>query len=325
MSGGTLVGRYDAVVCDLDGVVYRGPTAVPHAVEVLGALEVPVIYATNNASRSPDDVAAHLRELGLRCSADAVATSSQAGAWLLGERLPAGAAVLAVGGAGVAQALAEAGLRAVLPAEAADGAVVQAVLQGYGPGCHRHRPGRGGLRRRGRGHLGRDQHRRHPPDRPRGGAGQRVAGRRGRARRRQPAGPGGREAAAPAVPDERAAAGRRGRPGAGRGRPARHRHRGRGRGRDGLAARADRGRRPAGLPRRTRVTAADVGGSRPALTAGRPAGRRRDPGRTDLGRARRVRRARRRRRARRAVATGRHGAAAWSAVPHTGSVGGKGG
>ncbi len=28
-----------AVVCDLDGVVYRGPTAVPHAVEVLGALE----------------------------------------------------------------------------------------------------------------------------------------------------------------------------------------------------------------------------------------------------------------------------------------------
>ena len=133
-SGATLVARYDAVVCDLDGVVYRGPTAVPHAVEVLGPLEVPVIYATNNASRSPDDVAAHLRELGLACTPDAVATSSQAGAWLLAERFPAGTAVLAVGGAGVAQALAEAGLRPVLPVEAAAGAPVRAVLQGYGPG-----------------------------------------------------------------------------------------------------------------------------------------------------------------------------------------------
>ncbi|HYN28685.1 MAG TPA: HAD hydrolase-like protein [Dermatophilaceae bacterium] len=133
-TGDTLVSRYDAVVCDLDGVVYRGPAAVPHAVETLGRLEAPVIYATNNASRSPGDVAAHLRELGLGCTADAVATSSQAGAWLLAERFPAGTAVLAVGGAGVAQALSEAGLSPVLPVEVAGaGAAVLAVLQGYGP------------------------------------------------------------------------------------------------------------------------------------------------------------------------------------------------
>ncbi|HET7821188.1 MAG TPA: HAD-IIA family hydrolase [Ornithinibacter sp.] len=129
---GALVTRYTAVVCDLDGVVYRGPTAVPHAVEVLGALGVPVLYATNNASRAPDEVAAHLRDLGLDCTPDAVATSSQAGAWLLADRLAPGSAVLAVGGAGVATALREAGLRPVLPTEAARGRV-DAVLQGYGP------------------------------------------------------------------------------------------------------------------------------------------------------------------------------------------------
>ena len=94
---GALVARYAAVVCDLDGVVYRGPSAVPHAVEVLGALSVPVLYATNNASRSPADVAAHLRDLGLSCAPEAVATSSQAGAWLLADRLAAGSPVLAVG------------------------------------------------------------------------------------------------------------------------------------------------------------------------------------------------------------------------------------
>ncbi len=131
-SAGSLVARYAAVVCDLDGVVYRGPSAVPHAVEVLSALSVPVLYATNNASRSPGDVAVHLRELGLACTPEAVATSSQAGAWLLADRLPAGSPVLAVGGTGVATALAEAGLAPVRPADAADVAV-DAVLQGYGP------------------------------------------------------------------------------------------------------------------------------------------------------------------------------------------------
>ena len=129
---GALVARYAAVVCDLDGVVYRGPTAVPHAVEVLGGLDVPVLYATNNASRSPADVATHLRDLGLACTPDAVATSSQAGAWLLADRLAAGSPVLAVGGAGVSAALAEAGLRPVLPADATH-TPVAAVLQGYGP------------------------------------------------------------------------------------------------------------------------------------------------------------------------------------------------
>ena len=41
-STGALVARYAAVVCDLDGVVYRGPAAVPHAVEVLGGLGVDI-------------------------------------------------------------------------------------------------------------------------------------------------------------------------------------------------------------------------------------------------------------------------------------------
>ncbi|MGG5259763.1 HAD-IIA family hydrolase [Phycicoccus avicenniae] len=128
-----LVDRYAALVCDLDGVVYRGPDAVPHAVEALSSLSVPVVYATNNASRTPDDVATHLRELGLDAEPADVVTSSQAAAWLLGrDDVPDGATVLAVGGAGVAAALDEAGLRAVRRTADAGGDVL-AVVQGYGP------------------------------------------------------------------------------------------------------------------------------------------------------------------------------------------------
>lgn len=129
----SLVSGYAAVVCDLDGVVYRGPAAVPGAVEALSAVTVPVLYATNNASRAPEEVAEHLRRLGLSCEAGAVATSSQAGAWLLFERVDAGSAVLSVGGEGVALALREAGLRPVAPDGAVAAGPLAAVLQGYGP------------------------------------------------------------------------------------------------------------------------------------------------------------------------------------------------
>ncbi len=130
----SLLEQYAAVVCDLDGVVYRGPEAVAHAVEVLSALSVPVMYATNNASRTPGSVAAHLVELGLRVSESEVVTSSQAGAGALAQHLPTGAAVLAVGGEGVREALLEKGFRAVSPraARTARGVPVAGVLQGYG-------------------------------------------------------------------------------------------------------------------------------------------------------------------------------------------------
>jgi glycerol 3-phosphatase-2 len=127
----TLGAAYAAFVCDLDGVVYRGPVAIEHAVGALTAAGRPIQYATNNASRPPAEVAAHLRELGLAVEPDDVATSSQAGAAAIRHALGEGAAVLAVGGAGVALALTEAGLRAVRPGESDD---VAGVLQGYGPG-----------------------------------------------------------------------------------------------------------------------------------------------------------------------------------------------
>ncbi len=129
----SLLDRYDALVCDLDGVVYRGPDAVPHAVAALNAASergIGVAYATNNASRPPSEVGDHLRELGVTVDDDAVINSSQAGAAALRDSLPEGAGVLPVGGAGVALALRDNGFR--VATSAAD-QPVDAVLQGYGP------------------------------------------------------------------------------------------------------------------------------------------------------------------------------------------------
>lgn len=122
---------HDVALLDLDGVVYVGPDAVPGAAEALRAARdtgMRLGFVTNNAARTPEEVARHLTELDVPAEAADVITSSQAGATVVAERFGDGAAVLAVGGPGVAAALRAAGLQVVDSAE--DGPV--AVLQGYG-------------------------------------------------------------------------------------------------------------------------------------------------------------------------------------------------
>ena len=133
-----LIAAYDGVVCDLDGVVYRGADAVPGAPKALRdivARGIRVVYATNNASRVPTEVAAQIAGLGAPATASDVVSSAQAGAARLATDLPPGAAVLALGGEGVVAALRDAGLAPVAAARDHDGSgpdEVAAVLQGFG-------------------------------------------------------------------------------------------------------------------------------------------------------------------------------------------------
>jgi HAD superfamily hydrolase (TIGR01450 family) len=125
------VDRFDALLLDLDGVVYVGDHAVAHAASALrGARSsgVSIAYVTNNASRPPADVAEHLRRIGLDVAPDDVVTSAQAGAHLMESFVAAGATVLAVGGPGVAQALTDRGFAVVRDRSSTPAA----VMQGFG-------------------------------------------------------------------------------------------------------------------------------------------------------------------------------------------------
>ncbi|WP_323101686.1 HAD-IIA family hydrolase [Intrasporangium sp. YIM S08009] len=139
MTDRAFVDGYTGVVCDLDGVVYRGDDAVdgaPKALQDIVARGIAVVYATNNASRVPSDVADQLAGLGAPGGADDVVTSAQAGAERLASTLDPGSRVLALGGPGVAEALERAGLCPVTPQELGEAPDVPctAVLQGFGRG-----------------------------------------------------------------------------------------------------------------------------------------------------------------------------------------------
>jgi glycerol-1-phosphatase len=127
-----LASRYDVALLDLDGVVYIGPAAVPHAAQALAgarALGMRLAFVTNNAARPPSVVAEQLTGLGVAAEPAEVVTSAQAAAHYLAGRLPAGAAVLVVGTTGLREALIERGLTPVTSAEDQP----QAIVQGYSP------------------------------------------------------------------------------------------------------------------------------------------------------------------------------------------------
>jgi HAD superfamily hydrolase (TIGR01450 family) len=125
------VSEYDALLVDLDGTVYRGPDAIDGAVESLEAARggATISYVTNNASRGPDEVAEHLRELGLTLESDDVVTSAQAGAAVVAEHCEPGAPVLVVGAEALAEEIRLVGLTPVRSEE--DEPV--AVVQGHSP------------------------------------------------------------------------------------------------------------------------------------------------------------------------------------------------
>jgi len=121
----------DLLLADLDGVVYKGKAAIPHAVDAINqaAERMRVGYVTNNASRLPASVAEQLAGFGLTVTADDVVTSSQAAAVVLSTLVPAESTVLVVGGEGLRTALADAGFRVTDSAQDAP----RAVAQGFDP------------------------------------------------------------------------------------------------------------------------------------------------------------------------------------------------
>ena len=128
----SLAQQYDCLLVDLDGTVFRGHRPTEGAVEALDDAGGRKLFVTNNASRSADEVAAHLCDLGFTASATDVVTSAQSAAHLLAGQLPAESPVLIVGTDALANEIAAVGLRPVRKFEDDPVAVVQGLSMTIG-------------------------------------------------------------------------------------------------------------------------------------------------------------------------------------------------
>lgn len=123
-------------IFDMDGTIALGDSksgghrALPHAIEVLGALKdsgKPFVVFTNGTAKQPAAYANSLRNAGFPVDDDQMLTpSSSAAVWLSKNGV---SKVRVLGNAGCAAPLAEAGLNVVGPSEEAEG--VEAVYTGW--------------------------------------------------------------------------------------------------------------------------------------------------------------------------------------------------
>ena len=87
---------------DMDGVLYRGATAIPGAAEFIAHLheeKIPYLFLTNNSTYTPLDVVFKLQKMGIDTTQDHVYTSGMATAAFLHQQKPNGTAfVIGEGG-----------------------------------------------------------------------------------------------------------------------------------------------------------------------------------------------------------------------------------
>lgn len=129
---GSLAQQHDCLLLDLDGTLFRGQVATVGAVDTLAATDSTVLFVTNNATRSAEDVAQHLNDLGFSAAAESVVTSAQSAARLLAEHVPSGTKVLVVGTDALAGEVSAVGLQPVRTFADGPGAVVQGLSMTIG-------------------------------------------------------------------------------------------------------------------------------------------------------------------------------------------------
>jgi len=112
---------------DLDGVLWRGKTALSGSADAVARLRAAghrVAFLTNNSYTSVAELIEKLADMGVPAEPDDICTSSQAAAGLL----EPGSTAMVLGGPGIAEALDERGVEVV-----SDGGRVDAVVVGFDP------------------------------------------------------------------------------------------------------------------------------------------------------------------------------------------------
>ena len=107
----------DALVLDMDGVLWRGEVALPGMAEFFAAARaqgLPCALATNNSARTPASYVTKLAKMGVSdFPTSHILTSGTVTLAYLQEHYPAGAAMHVLGGDGLRDLLTAAGFRLV--------------------------------------------------------------------------------------------------------------------------------------------------------------------------------------------------------------------
>ncbi|MDA9433444.1 HAD-IIA family hydrolase [Bradyrhizobium sp. CCBAU 51627] len=103
----------EGIISDLDGVVYRGSTAIADAIEAFTRWQkagVPFCFVTNNSTHTPEDVVRKLTGFGLVIAPSQVVTSAITAAELIRTNYPQLTRVYVIGAPSLVTAMRDVGL-----------------------------------------------------------------------------------------------------------------------------------------------------------------------------------------------------------------------
>ena len=124
-------GDIASLVCDMDGVIYRGDQPIagaPQAIMRLRSSGVRVLFCTNNSSQTVEEYRVKLGAMGIEATPDDILTSAVVTADVLKERGLKGKRTFIVGGAGM-----EAVARDAVLERTSSGKDAEVVLVGWDP------------------------------------------------------------------------------------------------------------------------------------------------------------------------------------------------
>ncbi len=105
--------RLDGLVCDLDGVLYRGDEPVPGAASAISEMRelgLKILFATNNATKTLEQYVGRLHGFGVQVAPEDLVTSAVVTAEEIERRGWSGRSVFLVGGDGIREALGSVGM-----------------------------------------------------------------------------------------------------------------------------------------------------------------------------------------------------------------------
>ena len=116
-----------ALILDMDGVLWRSDEPIgdlPAIFARIKARSLKYVFATNNGTRTPEQYAEKLSELGVSAEPRQVVTSALGVAHMLEQKFPKGTKVFLIGEEGIYQALTGKGFEVLPVADARDAQVV---------------------------------------------------------------------------------------------------------------------------------------------------------------------------------------------------------
>jgi 4-nitrophenyl phosphatase len=124
------------LILDMDGVLWRGDTAMPglaNFFDTLRQLDIGFILATNNATKTAEQYTHKLANMGVIIPANQILTSAATTAYYIANKYPAGIAVYVIGTTSLHETLQAKGFHIVGPNQVEEGATARLVVVGFTP------------------------------------------------------------------------------------------------------------------------------------------------------------------------------------------------